>query len=482
MSAQIPGFQWLPASTTHFSWGRTEKVRGGAQHYTAGTDSRAWLTHSSRPPVSATFLIRKNATMDFRGWQLVRIEDTAWTTAFSNPYTVSIEYEHLEAQAIPDGDYDVMAQTWVDIAAYVSQRGLGEIPLNRNGLRGHREWVGGDTVCPDGIDMDYLVEKIGRRHGENQEPAPRTRYFSQTGHNLSHGFKGFWESRDNPAEDGFPLSEEFGFETDGGEVVTSQCFERASYEYRPDIADNPHGVVLGAFSSELIDEIRERYPDAFETRPAPGSAEVPKVSLDSWIPVRDPNDVGVEPLLAVCRAHGRQPQYDDAAIRRIGESIVSRSREFGFRTSICMGQMLHETGFFQYGGQVRPEQNNFAGLGATNDGAVGATFPNEDEGVLAVMCHLALYVYGDIPDWPEHLRQYSEKAIRRDAVRWAHQNTRKPDGALLGYLGAVKLIGDFLNGRWAQTDSVPLGTLDNGYGRSLVRVTNEVIAAANASG
>lgn len=164
MTAQIPGFRWEPADEHHYQRGRTARIRGGAQHYTAGTTSLRWLTVSSNPPVSATFLVKHNPTMDDRGWQLVRIEDTAWTTAFANPYTVSIEYEHTGTGTIPDVAYEVLAQTWIDIADYVRRHNLGDIPLNRNGIRGHKEWVNNPALtCPDGIDIDRIVREIEKR-------------------------------------------------------------------------------------------------------------------------------------------------------------------------------------------------------------------------------------------------------------------------------------------------------------------------------
>lgn len=171
MTAQIPGFKWEGAALSHYHGGRTARIRGGAQHYTAGTNSLPWLTRTSNPPVSAHFLVKHHPTMEDRGWQLVRIEDTAWTTAFANPYTVSIEYEHTGSGTIPDVAYEVIAQTWIDIAAYVKRHNLGEIPLDRTGIRGHREWVNNPALtCPDGIEVDRIVAEIKRLQGESVDP------------------------------------------------------------------------------------------------------------------------------------------------------------------------------------------------------------------------------------------------------------------------------------------------------------------------
>lgn len=169
VTAQIPGFVWHPAKPTHYDVGRTAKIRGGAQHYSDGTNSLAWLTETSgmNPPdpkkrVSATFLVKHNPTLEDRGWQLVRIEDTAWTTAFANPYTVSIEYEHDGDQPIPDSAYTVLAQTWLDVRAYLQKNPhLGSIDISRDSIRGHKEWVNNPTLtCPDGVDVDRIVQRM----------------------------------------------------------------------------------------------------------------------------------------------------------------------------------------------------------------------------------------------------------------------------------------------------------------------------------
>lgn len=173
MAAQIPGFTWVAADGRHHTKGRTQRIRGGAQHYTAGTNSLAWLTTSPNSDVSSTFLIKHNPTLEDRGWQLVRLEDTAHTTgSVVNPFTVSIEYEHMQNQDIPDIAYTVMARTWLDAAEYVRQHNLGEIPITRDGIKGHREWTGGGTICPDGIDVDRIVREAQAMLNPDPEPPP----------------------------------------------------------------------------------------------------------------------------------------------------------------------------------------------------------------------------------------------------------------------------------------------------------------------
>jgi len=63
----------------------------------------------------------------------------------------------------------------------------------------------------------------------------------------------------------------------------------------------------------------------------------------------------------------------------------------GVNHDIAFVQMCLETGFLRFGGDVRPEQNNFAGLGAVGNGEPGLSFPNSRIGVRAQIQHLKAY-------------------------------------------------------------------------------------------
>ena len=53
--------------------------------------------------------------------------------------------------------------------------------------------------------------------------------------------------------------------------------------------------------------------------------------------------------------------------------------------------MCLETGFLRFGGDVIPQQNNFAGLGSIGGGAETASFPSARIGVRAHIQHLKAY-------------------------------------------------------------------------------------------
>jgi hypothetical protein len=70
--------------------------------------------------------------------------------------------------------------------------------------------------------------------------------FSETGHSIAYGFRDFWYQHGGLARFGFPISEEFTeMNPDTGQMHTVQYFERARFEYHPELAGTPFEVQLG---------------------------------------------------------------------------------------------------------------------------------------------------------------------------------------------------------------------------------------------
>jgi hypothetical protein len=63
----------------------------------------------------------------------------------------------------------------------------------------------------------------------------------------------------------------------------------------------------------------------------------------------------------------------------------------GVNHDIAFCQMCLETGFLNFGGDVKPEQNNFGGLGDVGGGVEGAHFRSPRLGVRAHIQHLKAY-------------------------------------------------------------------------------------------
>ena len=79
---------------------------------------------------------------------------------------------------------------------------------------------------------------------------------------------------------------------------------------------------------------------------------------------------------------------------RIVSAYWHYGRVWNVRADIALAQACKETGWFGYGGDVQPNQNNYAGIGATG-GVPGLTFPTVEAGVAAHVLRMAMYSIGD---------------------------------------------------------------------------------------
>ena len=68
----------------------------------------------------------------------------------------------------------------------------------------------------------------------------------------------------------------------------------------------------------------------------------------------------------------------------------------GVRGDLSFIQSCKETGYFAFNGTVKPEQNNYAGLGTTDVNTPGAYFPDEATGILAQIQHAKGYEGTDL--------------------------------------------------------------------------------------
>ncbi|WP_270179849.1 N-acetylmuramoyl-L-alanine amidase [Alkalihalobacillus sp. CinArs1] len=99
------------------------------------------------------------------------------------------------------------------------------------------------------------------------------------------------------------------------------------------------------------------------------------------------------------------------------------SKRYGIRGDIAFAQALHETNFFRFTGDVTPEQNNYAGIGATGGGAKGASFDTPSDGVLAHIQHLYAYSSKDpIPAGEKLVDPRFSLVQRGSATTWQALN------------------------------------------------------------
>ena len=148
-----------------------------------------------------------------------------------------------------------------------------------------------------------------------------------------------------------------------------------------------------------------------------------------------------------------QSQNDrvDAKYAAIATDYKRHGEALHIRWDFAFYQMLLETNYLKYRhgdgtpGDVKPKQNNFAGLGATGGGVPGESFADVSMGVLAQLQHLVAYS-GEMVDNPVAKRtRENQDGIVAESRR----------------LGRAVRFGDLTN-RWAA---------DRNYARSIIAVS-----------
>ena len=87
----------------------------------------------------------------------------------------------------------------------------------------------------------------------------------------------------------------------------------------------------------------------------------------------------------------KNPNARYQSVEYIARLYIGEGSHEGVNHDIAFVQMCHETNFLRYGNQVKSWQHNYCGLGATDDGRSGASFPDALTGVRAHIQHLKAY-------------------------------------------------------------------------------------------
>lgn len=160
----------------------------------------------------------------------------------------------------------------------------------------------------------------------------------------------------------------------------------------------------------------------------------------SQTPIIGESTVSLEQAKKWAKNNGAHERFID-----IADTYWKYGEITGMRPEILYGQAAKETAFGKYTGQVKPEQNNWAGIkikNATGDKPEDhETFSTADDGVRAHFNHMSQYV-GLAPVGEPHDRYYVLNSMSwRGTVKYAEQLGGKwaPD-ITYGYSIVVKLL------------------------------------------
>ena len=116
-------------------------------------------------------------------------------------------------------------------------------------------------------------------------------------------------------------------------------------------------------------------------------------SYDVELAIMSDGQASFESMVMFFMAHNSR--VDESLLNELTLTYMSEADAEGVNYDIAFVQMCHETGFLKFGNQVRWQQHNYCGLGATDDGARGAVFKTMRDGVRAHIQHLKAYASTD---------------------------------------------------------------------------------------
>lgn len=128
-------------------------------------------------------------------------------------------------------------------------------------------------------------------------------------------------------------------------------------------------------------------------------------------------------------------------VDKIVRTYIKESAIEGVNHDIAFVQMILETGYLRFTGDVSKTQNNFCGLGAYGDGVKGLYFSTIEEGIRAHIQHLKAYA--------------SKEPLKNDAITNRIRFVNR---------GSVQSFHD-LTGKWA-TDPM--------YGKKIDHLLNKI--------
>ena len=141
--------------------------------------------------------------------------------------------------------------------------------------------------------------------------------------------------------------------------------------------------------------------------------------------------------------------------------FIEETNREGIKAEVAFAQTLLETGYLKFGGQVKIEQFNFAGLGATDGGAAGADFSGYGSNGVRMGIRAQI----------QHLKAYASSTITKETLKTECVDPRFDLVSPKGCASYVEYLGQKENpmGKgWATAER---------YGYHIVGIINKLLAA-----
>lgn len=385
----MPIEEWSPSP--NFSSREGRKILAIVNHITAGSfpGCLSWMQNPASQ-ASAHYLVTKSG----RIIQMVKEGDKAWHAGAvnkpnwslydgTNPnlYTLGIEHEGQPGDAMPEEQYQATLFLHKELTAKYG------IPIDTEHIIGH-----------------YRIDSVNRPNC----PGPKFPW-------------------DKLFKDLKPVTVMYRVILDGKQTMALSSQDAAIAEVRKAVDEGKaqKGIVQrNTDGASVFDYAKTQTP-----APTPITPKTPIMGTET---------ITVEQCKQFLSRHN--PNAPD-----IISFYEKHGKVLGIRWGYAVAQMIKETGYLKFGGDVKANQNNFAGIGAVGNGAAGAAFLTPEAGVIAQLQHLFAYASTDA------LGDYAQIDPRFHLVK----------------RGSCPNWED-LNGHWA----VP----GNGYGEEIIEIYKKMVA------
>ncbi len=175
----------------------------------------------------------------------------------------------------------------------------------------HPEYAGSDYE----VLLGLLGREIATREGRDLRPVapvPGRRYLPETGHTIAPEFVTYWETRGGVRLFGYPITEPFW---ENGLLI--QYFERARFEYHPELAGTPWEVLLGRLGAQIWAERQRDVGYQTSSLAAQLAALINRTRQENGLPT-----LTLEPTLAMIA----QLRSDDMARRGYFAHVTPEGR------------------------------------------------------------------------------------------------------------------------------------------------------------
>ena len=170
------------------------------------------------------------------------------------------------------------------------------------------------------------------------------------------------------------------------------ALESAAIENRNNISMVPVRLIAYIFNYDIVWDAKTnsiKLSTKTTTQEEEKTDENKEINISSTS-IMGKSQATAEQMATFLLKYNSKPQIPCTALE-LAQIYLEEGEKEGVRGDFAFAQSIHETGYFKFGGNVKPNQYNFAGMGSTQKGVTGSSYNTAREGIRAQIQHLKAY-------------------------------------------------------------------------------------------